>query len=159
MNWFFHPTIHNVVTVLHVTCAMFWLAWMVFFSVIMMPVLRRKVPEDFTELRAILQYRTRQPLRYMILLLVLTGLYNMAYRGLFNVRTLLYTEYGLTVVLKLFLAMLLIGLYFLAPDFTRLERSPDPSKHQRQQTVSLYVHGTILTLGLFVAYLGISLGG
>lgn len=138
---------------------MFWLGWMIFFSLIMAPVLRHEVPDKFPRLRAIIQYRSRQVIRLMIILIVLTGFYNMAYRGLFDLQTLFYTEYGLWFVLKLFLAVLLIGLYFLAPDFSRM--SPELSNRDSadQQRLAIYVHGFILTLGLTVAYLGVGVGG
>lgn len=150
--------VHYLMTLIHVTCAMFWLGWMVFFSAIMSPVLRRVVPESFEKLGAILQYRTRRAVNGLILLLVITGAYNMAYRGLTEVKTLLYTPYGLRFILKLFLAALLIGLYFLAPDFSKMANrsSVDPKREER---VASYVHGIILLLGLTVAFLGISLGG
>lgn len=159
MDWIWAPRVHYVMTVIHLTCAMFWLGWMIFFSVIMVPVLRREVPESFSRLRAIIQFRSRKVARIMIVLLVLTGLYNMAYRGLVNVRRLFYTEFGLWFILKLFLAVLLIGLYFLAPDFSQVAPEISHQDSSRQQRIATYVHGTILTLGLIVAYLGVGIGG
>jgi len=113
----FSPRVHYLMTLIHITCVLFWLGWMVFFSLIMVPVLRKEVPENFVRIRAILQARPRSVVNVLLVVLVLTGVYNMEYRGLMSTRALFGTETGLLFVLKLFLATFLIGLYWLAPRF------------------------------------------
>lgn len=158
----FTPRVHYLMTLIHITCALFWLGWMVFFSLIMVPVLRQEVPEKFFRLRAIIQSRTRSVLNVMLVLLVLTGIYNMKYRGLMNLRTLFGTEMGLWFVLKLFLATFLIGLYWLAPRFVTPDddsRGESTSSSSRRRNVFLFVHWFILLVGLSIGYLGITIGG
>ncbi|MFB6345382.1 MAG: hypothetical protein ABEK50_06380 [bacterium] len=158
MELLFLPTIRNLVLLVHVSCAMFWLAWMVFFSLILTPILYQVVPGKFQELRAIFQRRTRQLTKPLIATLVLTGVYNMAANGFWNFRKLLLTEHGLWFVVKLFFAVLLIGLYFLAPDFSQINQNrQNNTDAKRQWHISLYVHGVILLLGMTRAYIGISL--
>lgn len=167
MAYFFHPSVHYFVTLVHVTCALFWLGWMVYVSLFVMPLVRRVVPEKFYELRARLQARTRKVVGVFIVLIILTGTYNLEYRGLLNPRVLFATRYGLWVVLKIFLALTLFGFYFAAPRFSsRMEageaaRGSDPNHRDRGGTRAVFVvvHMVALGLGLTVAYIGISIGG
>lgn len=64
------------------------------------------------------------------------------------------------MVLKLFLAVLLVGTYLLAPRLSALpEEEEDPEySDSTRRNIAVFVHQAVLTLGFFIAYLGISLG-
>jgi hypothetical protein len=92
--------------------------------------------------------------------LFLTGLYNLSYLGYLNVGVLLGTPRGLWMVLKLFLAVFLIGTYLLAPRLSAMpDEEYDPENNpSTRRTIAVFVHQVVLSIGFFIAYLGISLG-
>lgn len=151
---------YHLAVLVHVTSAFFWLGWLVFYSFLMVPVLRGRLPKRAEQLAADVQDRMR-PLVYGLLsLLVFTGLYNLAYLGYLDVRVFLGTSRGLWMVLKLFLALLLIGTYLLAPQLSAMPSSSTDygESNSRARNIAVFVHQVVLTLGFFIAYLGISLG-
>jgi uncharacterized membrane protein len=160
MELIWSSRVYYLSVLLHVTAAFFWLGWMVFYSFLMVPVLRRRIPSQAGKLSAHVQDRMRPLVHGLLSLLFLTGLYNLSYLGYLDVSVLFGSTRGLWMVLKLFLAILLIGTYLLAPRLSALpEEEEDPEYNDStRRNIAVFVHQAVLTLGFFIAYLGISLG-
>lgn len=163
MSVFWSPTVHHVVTLVHIFAAVFWLGWMVFMFGLLRPVLARVVPERVGDIQGALQDRIRTVVFWLIPIIIATGLYNMAYRGLLDPSTLFGTEFGHHMLLKLGAASVLFAIYYLAPTVIRRARSegdsdqchgdPDPLVKK----VSIVLHLCAFGAGLTAAFLGVSL--
>lgn len=157
--------IHYVVLLLHISAGLFWMGWIVFIFFMLVPVLRRMVPEQAQQILPVLQKRVRGVVFWMIVLIVVTGLYNMQFRNLFDVSTLIHTSYGNRFLVKLGAVLLLFTIYFAAPFLTgmggnnSMDRSCCEDDSRRTQVISLALHALAFTAGMTAALIGISLSG
>lgn len=159
MEWLFVPWIRQAVLLVHISSALFWLGWMVFIFFILFPVLKRAVPDSFPEIRGQVQQRTRSLVLWMIVLITVTGIYNMGAVGLFDLDLLFNSAYGHRFLVKLGAALTLFGVYFIAPLIMNPgqgdsccdeETSPHPM-------LGIALHVIAFSSGIVAAYLGLGL--
>lgn len=165
---FWSPTVHYAVTLVHILAAVFWLGWMVFMFGILRPVLGRLVPESAADIQGALQERIRAVVFWLIPLILATGLYNMAYRGLLEPDLLFGTDLGRRMLVKLGAATVIFSVYYLAPILIRRARktSEDDASSQCHGSpeplvmrVSIVLHLCAFGAGLTAAFLGLTIGG
>jgi uncharacterized membrane protein len=162
-------SVHFAATVIHVFAGVFWLGWMVFMFLILRPSAKQIVPEDTARLQQEVQRRIRAAVFWMIPTLIITGLYNMNYRGLLDWETLAGTGYGHRMLAKLGAATLMFAIYYMAPFILRATGKDAPSDHDPAdchghpdvivQRVSVVLHVLAFASGVTAAYLGVTLGG
>lgn len=162
------PTVHYIVTVIHIFAAVFWLGWMVFMFGLLRPVLTRMAPERASDIQSSVQTRIRGVVFWLIPVIAATGLYNMAYRGLTDLSTLLSTGLGHRMLTKLGAASIIFGIYYLAPILIRRAHrssgnNPSEECHGSPaplvKRVSVALHLLAFTSGLTAAFLGVTIGG
>lgn len=161
---FWSPQIHYLVTLIHIFCAVFWLGWMVFLFFILQPVANRVPAISPGRLMKPIQKRVRGIVFWLIPVILLTGLYNMGYRGLLDWTVLTTTEYGHRMLWKLAAASVLLGVYYLAPwIMSKKVRGPRPECHgdhaHSGKKTKVIMHVAAFTGGVIAAYVGITLGG
>lgn len=161
---FWSPHIHYIATALHIFGAVFWLGWMVFIFFVLRPVATRLATVDVSTFMMPIRRRVRGIVFWLIPLILLTGLYNMGYRGLLDWHVLTGTSLGRRMLWKLGAAAVLFGIYYLAPlvmgghscsDDTPGGNEPDP----KSKKVEIIMHLAAFTAGCVAAYLGITIGG
>ncbi len=158
------PWVHHVITLIHICAALFWMGWIVFIFLLLVPVVKRNIPSVMQELMPALKQRVRKAVFWLILLIVGTGLYNMHYRGLFDTQVLLDSAYGRRFLLKLGAALILFSVYFAAPVLTGGPASGGEEgccegDDSASGMVGLLLHVVAFTSGMVAALIGISLGG
>lgn len=159
------PWVHHVVTLLHICAGLFWMGWIVFTFGLLAPLLRRQGPEVMSRVLPQVQARMRRVVFWLILLLVLTGVYNAAYRGLTDPDVLFGTAYGHRFLIKVGAALLLFAIYGAAPSIFRRSAIASSDASSRDSAagpsnpVRVGLHVTVFTLGMLAALLGLSLGG
>jgi len=158
-----NPWFHHVVLLIHICAGLFWLGWMVFIFFLLSPVLKETVPDRIHAVMPRLKSRIRSVVFWLIVLIVLTGTYNVYYNGLYRMDLLINTSYGHRFLIKLGAAGVLFGVYGVAPYLTgqssdkqsndpQQDTSPNPTK-----TVTVILHVIAFVAGLIAALLGISL--
>jgi putative copper export protein len=164
MSSLFAPGVHEVVVLIHVLAGVFWLGWMVFMFGLLAPVLRSTVPDRVMDIQRNLQQRIRAVVFWIIPVILLTGLYNMAYRGLLDWEVLTESDLGHRMLLKLGAAMLLFGIYYVAPFIIQwVQRGVSSSEHchgnpsRRVKKTSIILHIFAFSSGLIAVYLGITI--
>ncbi|MFB6345083.1 MAG: hypothetical protein ABEK50_04825 [bacterium] len=159
MSSLFEPWIRNLVLLVHTGTAFFWLGWMGFIFFILFPVLKRTVPEQFDKIRSSIQQRTRSFVFWMIIIIIATGIYNMASIGLLDVKRLFYTSYGHRFLIKLGAAFTLFGVYFLAPVLMNHGSSAEGCDHSdgASPALGIILHVIAFGAGITAAYIGIGL--
>ena len=156
---------HYLVVLLHISAGLFWMGWIVFMFFLLIPVLRRLVPERLQQIQPMLQKRVRKVVCWLIILIVATGLHNIYFTGLYDTRILLNTSYGHRFLVKLGAALVLFTIYFAAPFLTGMHghSAKNPSccedNPRRAPVVSLVLHTLAFAAGMTAALIGISLGG
>jgi len=159
------PWVHHVVTLIHICAALFWMGWIVFIFLMLVPVVKRNMPGVIDDLMPALKKRVRKVVFWMILLIVATGLYNMQYRGLFDMDVLFRSAYGRRFLVKLGAALLLFGVYFTAPYVTGgmqgNEQQDGCCEHDEQSSnvAGLVLHVIAFTSGMVAALIGLSMSG
>jgi len=157
--------IHYIVVLIHISAGLFWLGWIVFMFFMLVPVLRRVVPEQAQQILPALQKRVRKVVFWIIVLIVGTGLHNMYSTHLYDTVTLLHTSYGNRFLVKLGAALLLFTIYFAAPFLTGtngdnvMNRSCCGDDSRRTQVISVVLHALAFAAGMTAALIGISLSG
>lgn len=108
--------------------------------------------------------RVRKFVFWIIIIVVLTGLYNMGYRGLLDWQALTETAVGHRMLWKLAAAAVLFAVYFLAPYVMsghtggqKGAEEHEPSKKGKIMVVGMHV--IAFSAGVAAAYLGITIGG
>ncbi|MBI4446130.1 MAG: hypothetical protein HY645_09480 [Acidobacteria bacterium] len=157
--------LHYWIVLLHISAGLFWMGWIAFMFFLLIPVLRRLVPERLREIQPVLERRVRKVVFWLILLIVATGLHNIYFTQLYDTRILLHTSYGHRFLMKLGAALVLFTIYFTAPFLTgmhgpgagNLSCGGDTSR--RTQVVKLALHILAFTAGMTAALIGVSLGG
>ena len=160
------PGVHVIVTAVHIFAGVFWLGWMVFMFGVLRPVAATVVPERAARLQRRLRQRVRRIVFWVIPILLLTGLHNMAYHGLLDGAALLSTARGHRMLAKLGAAGVLFGIYYAAPLLLRQEgagghASSDchgPTSALARRT-AMGLHLVAFVAGVTAAMLGVSLGG
>lgn len=159
-----NPWVHHVITLIHICAALFWMGWIVFIFVLLMPVVQRNIPSAVEKLMPALKQRVRRVVFWLILLIAATGLYNMYYRGLFDTEVLLYSAYGRRFLLKLGAALILFSVYVAAPYLTGGKASGaeegccDQDEDSSGNMVGVVLHIIAFASGMVAALIGISLG-
>jgi len=108
--------------------------------------------------------RVRKFVFWIILIVLLTGLYNMGYRGLLDWQVLTETSVGHRMLWKLGAASILFVIYFIFPYVMGEHESDEKEiqKHQVSKKGKMIVAGMHLiafSAGVAAAYLGITIGG
>jgi putative copper export protein len=161
---FTFPWMHHIITLIHICAALFWMGWIVFIFLLLMPVVKRNIPAAVQELMPPLKQRVRTVVFWLILLIVATGLYNMYYRGLFDTQVLWNSAYGHRFLVKLGAALILFSVYFAAPYLTGgpssgADEGCCDEEESSSMPVGLLLHVIAFTSGMVAALIGISLGG
>lgn len=161
---FWSPQIHYVVLLIHIFSIVFWLGWMVFIFFILQPVAMKVSSLNPKTLMPYVRKRVRKFVFWIILIVILTGLYNMGYLGLLDWQVLTQTELGHNMLWKLGAAAVLFGTYFVAPfimgghtgDKEQVDGHKPPKK---AKLMVLGMHIIAFSAGVVAAYLGIVIGG
>lgn len=159
MEWLFIPWLRQLVLLVHICAALFWLGWMGFIFSILFPVLKRTVPEKFSDIRNKIQARTRSFVGWMIVIIIATGLYNMGAVGLYDTNVLLNTAYGHRFLWKLGGASVLFGVYLCAPLIMSHggDEGCGDGETSGHPALGIALHVIAFTAGLTAAYLGLGL--
>lgn len=161
---FWSPQLHFILTAIHIFATVFWLGWMVFIFFILRPVASRVAEVDVVAFMIPIRRRVRKVVFWLIPVILLTGLYNMGYRGLLDGQMLFNTSVGARMLWKLGAAGLLFGIYYFAPfamggklcnDDPAGGHKPNP----KVKKVEVVMHLAAFSAGCVAAYLGITIGG
>lgn len=157
--------VHNLVVFVHITAAMFWLGWIVFIFMFMVPSIRSVMPEALGQIQPLIQKKVRKVVFWLIILITVTGLHNMHYRNLFDTEVLFGTPYGFRFLIKLGAALTMFAVYFAAPYIIRKTagtESVDTCCNQGSafgRMIGVVLHIIAFTCGMIAAFTGVSLGG
>lgn len=160
------PAVHTLVTAVHIFAGTFWLGWMMLMFAVLRPVLIRVTPERASGIQRQIRRRVRGIVFWLIPLILLTGLHNMAYLGLLDLGALFQTSRGHRMLAKLGAAGILFGVYYLAPILLQgSHEEPDeqpPGCHGAPDVLvrraSAALHVVAFASGITAAVLGVSLG-
>lgn len=161
------PQLHFIATIIHIFAAVFWLGWMVFIFFVLCPVTSRLDKVDVMTFMVPVRSRVRKIVFWLIPIIILTGLYNMGYRGLLDWHVLTTTPTGHRMLWKLGAALVLFGIYYFAPAILgkgfvhkKNEDKSQPAKPSlKAKKVEVVLHLIAFTAGCVAAYLGITIGG
>jgi|AntRauTorckE6833_2_1112554.scaffolds.fasta_scaffold25937_2 uncharacterized membrane protein len=161
---FWTPQIHFIATAIHIFSAVFWLGWMVFIFFVMRPVVSRMPSIDVQSFMIPIRRRVRKFVFWLIPIILLTGLYNMGYRGLLDWQTLTGTAVGQRMLWKLGAAAVIFGIYYFAPHVMgghscSSESAGGHKPNSKGKKVELMMHVVAFTAGVTAAYLGVTIGG
>lgn len=158
------PHLHYAATALHIFAGVFWLGWIFFLFLILRPVAAKITSGDPARIVVPVRKRIRKIVPWLILIILVTGLYNMGYRGLLDWSVLTGTDVGHRMLWKLGAAGILFGVYFTAPlvggkkpvaKDSDCHRSPGPAPKK----IMAVMHIIAFVAGVTAAYLGITIGG
>lgn len=157
--------VQHTMLLLHICASLFWMGWIVFIFLMLVPTVQQTIPDELQKIMPPLQQRVRKAVFWMILIIVLTGLYNMYVLNLYHVQHLFYTDRGQRFLIKLTAASLLFGIYFLAPYLMNSPASaPDPEsdaccshEEEKRDVMGILLHVLAFTCGMIAAYLGLTL--
>lgn len=160
---FWSPQIHYIATLIHIFAIVFWLGWMVFIFFILQPVAMRVSSINPQYFMPYVRQRVRKFVFWIIIIVILTGLYNMGYRGLLDWQVLTGTAVGHRMLWKLGAAAVLFGIYFIAPYVMGGHTGDNETEgHKPPKKAKLMVvgmHVIAFSAGVAAAYLGITIGG
>lgn len=164
MDWFWGSSVHNTVTLIHILAGVFWLGWMLFMFAFLEPLSKQIVPDHATQIQARIQQRVRAVVFWLIVVIILTGFYNMGYWGLLEGNRLFKTPLGHRMLVKLGAAMVIFSIYFVAPSIIRKvqaqkARQGEDAIYPVLQKVPIILHILAFLAGLTAAYLGLTIGG
>lgn len=151
---------------IHVTAVVVWVGSMVFLGLVLIPVLRRAGTNEPKVLEMV-ALRLRCVGWVCILLIVLTGLYQLPYRG-FGLESwasgqILKNPLGQVLVVKLFLVLIIIGtsflhdFYFGPNTFRMLQQKPGARQAEKLRRISSIIGRMNLLLSLVVIALAVML--
>lgn len=157
------PLIHYTATAIHIFAGVFWLGWMFFLFLILRPVAARVMDGNPEEIMKPIRRRVRRIVFWIIPILLLTGLFNMGYRGLLDWSVLTGTAVGQRMLWKLGAAAILFTVYYLAPIVMGgTSNSKDDDCHSAPnlmaKKVTMLMHVVAFSAGVTAAYLGITIG-
>ena len=160
--WTLH--FHYTATAIHIFAGVFWLGWMFFLFVILRPVAAKITSGNPGKIMKPIQKRVRKIVFWIIPILLITGLYNMGYRGLLDWSILTGTPMGHRMLWKLGAAAILFAVYYLAPFITGgKSKGKDGDCHSTPnpmaKKVTVLLHVVAFSAGVTAAYLGITLDG
>ncbi|MDQ7041624.1 MAG: DUF4149 domain-containing protein [Rhodothermus sp.] len=155
---------------LHILAATIWIGSMIFLGVVVVPLLRRP---EFGSVRTAMLYQLGLRFRWMgwavLLLLVVTGIVNIGYRGYdwadFWSGRLWQGPWGRTLAWKLVLVLLVMGIsavhdFYLGPRTMQLlERSEASAEHLRRMASYLGRLMTLLSLAILALAVLLVRGG
>jgi putative copper export protein len=164
MDWFWGSTVHNTVTLIHILAGVFWLGWMVFMFAFLEPLSKQIVPDHAAQIRARIQQRVRAVVFWLIVVIILTGLYNMGYWGLLEGNRLFTSPLGQRMLVKLGAALVIFTIYFIAPTIIQKIMAKKAKEGEEAispvlQKVPIILHILAFLGGLTAAYLGLTIGG
>jgi putative copper export protein len=164
--------LHIVATWLHIISAIYWIGAISFILTALGPVLRQQpsivVPPIMTGVHS----RVRRNVLIAIVIFVVTGVFNMYYRGLFDAATLFGSSYGNIFLLKMIPVAIMFTLYFSAPYLMKRfsSQKDDECKgesaccemekgHKQENRIFAVLHVVALISGLLAVFLGVRLRG
>lgn len=162
---FWTPHIHYAATAIHIFAGVFWLGWMFFLFLILRPAATKITSGNPGKIMKRIRRRVRKIVFWIIPILLLTGLYNMGYRGLLDWSVLTGTDVGIRMLWKLGAATVLFSIYYAAPLIMGGGNSQGGNAdcHGRQGTMvkkaTMIMHLVAFSAGVTAAYLGITIGG
>lgn len=162
---FWTPQIHYTATAIHIFAGVFWLGWMFFLFLILRPVASRAASISVSELMPPIRKRVRKIVFWLIPIILLTGLYNMGYRGLLDWSMLTSTDVGNRMLWKLGAATVLFIIYYAAPLVMGGGKSKGSNAdcHGKQnpmvKKITMIMHLVAFSAGVTAAYLGVTIGG
>ena len=157
---------HIVVTWLHIISAIFWIGAILFIITVLGPVMRSQPSGIVMPVMSEVQGRVRRIVLIAIFIFVITGVYNMHYRGLMDIGVLLHSSYGRTFLLKMIPVAVMFTIYFSAPAILR-RLSPESSGTcceveggtKPVGKVFVVLHLVALGCGLLAVLFGVKLRG
>lgn len=160
----FLPWVHYVVTLIHISAALFWLGWIFFIFLLLIPALKEKIPARAQEVLPAVKKRVRRIVFWLIWIIIGTGLYNMKYRGLTNPDVLFGTSQGHLFLVKLGAALLLFTIYFTAPFVASLASGSGTeetceSHGDLSKKIEILLHVLAVISMLTAGLIGVSVGG
>lgn len=158
--------VHIIATWLHVISAVYWVGAILFTLTVLGPVMRRQPAATAVPILSSVQNRVRRFVLAGIVIFVVTGFFNLHYRGFTDFNALLESPYGRTFLMKMAPVMVMFAIYFSAP-FILKKLSPNSKGtccevEQGPQPVSrvfAVLHMIALVCGLAVVYLGVEMRG
>lgn len=157
---------HIVATWLHIISAIYWIGAILFILTVLGPVMRSQPSGIAMPVMSEVQGRIRRIVLIAIFIFVITGVFNMHYRGLMDIEVLSLSSYGRTFLLKMIPVAMMFIIYFSAPAILR-RLSPDSSGTcceveggtKPVGKVFVVLHLIALGCGLLAVLLGVKLRG
>jgi len=160
----FHPWVHYVITLIHISAALFWLGWIVFIFLLLVPSLKERIPERVQDVLSAVKSRVRRVVFWLIWIIIATGLYNMEYRGLTHPEILFDTKMGHLFLVKLGAALLTFAIYFSAPFLTTMASQSSGEETCESHgdlgiKIGVLLHVIVVLSMITAALIGVSVGG
>jgi putative copper export protein len=153
--------IRNLNLLIHIGAGLFWLGWMVFIFLFLMPVLREQFLGNPERILDPLTKRIRRIVFWLILLIVGTGLVNVYFTRLYKTEILLETDYGHRFLVKLGAALILFSVYAVAPRLTggtsEIGTEAEENSNSGNNTIMITLHLIAFLSGLIAAFIGLTL--
>lgn len=158
IDFIFESWFANLVLLVHISVAFFWLGWMIFLFFIFNPVASREIPDKKDMVFDNLTSRTRKFVFWMVIIMFITGIYNMTYRGFWDADFLFNTVSGNYFLVKLVAVSTLFGIYFTAPyllyEFNPFDRE---NTEKRKKSIKVTLHVIAFISGIVAAYIGLTI--
>lgn len=165
--------VHIIATWLHIISAVYWIGSILFILTALGPVLRRQPAIVVPPIMSEVHERVRGIVLIAIIIFMITGTFNMYYRGLFDAAFLLGSSYGRLFLLKTLPVSIMFTLYFSAPALMKRYSSKDSGNecsgdaaccemeegHKPGNRVFAVLHVIALVSGLSAILLGVLLRG
>jgi len=157
--------IHIIATWIHILSAVYWLGAILFTLTVLGPVMRFQPGKVATPIMSSIQNRVRRFVLVAIVLFVVTGSFNLYYRGLTDLG-FFETSYGRIFLVKMIPVAVMFTIYFSAPLILR-SLSPDSKGTcceleegpKRVGRVFAILHMIALACGIIVIFMGVMLRG
>lgn len=165
--------LHILATWLHIISAIYWLGAIFFILTALGPVLRQQPSIIVPPIMTGVHERVRRNVFIAIIIFVITGIFNMYYRGLFDTAVLFGGSYGRTFLLKMLPVAIMFTLYFSAPALMKKYGSKKEDDectdaasccemeegHKPGNKVFAVLHIVALSCGIATVFLGVLLRG
>ncbi|MDO8444546.1 MAG: CopD family protein [Deltaproteobacteria bacterium] len=165
--------LHILATWLHIISAIYWLGAIFFILTALGPVLRKQPSIVVPPIMTGVHRRVRRNVLVAIIVFVITGVFNMYYRGLFDPEVLFRSTYGRIFLFKMLPVTVMFTLYFSAPYLMKRFSSNDEKDeckesvaccemeegHKPGNKVFAVLHVVALACGLLAVFLGVLLRG
>lgn len=164
---------HILATWLHIISAIYWIGAIFFILTALGPVLRQQPSIIVPPIMTGVHERVRKNVFIAIIIFVITGIFNMSYRGLFDTAVLIGGSYGRTFLLKMLPVGIMFTLYFSAPALMKRFSSESRDEeckgesaccemeegHKPGNKVFAVLHIVALACGFLAVFLGVLLRG